>query len=261
MRFGSCCSNHFEQLAKLKEYGYDYVELYLAGVATMPDEDIEKVRAQMDELGIYGETANGFFFSFDKGYLTSPDVDFAVLEEYIRRAFSKGSRLGLKVAVIGSGTARHILNEDDRDAAEERFAQVLRLAGDIGAEFGIKIVIEPLQYKETNLVNTVADCLAMCERTNHPNVGALADFFHVSMTKEGLDTIRTCGDKLWHIHIARNNTDRQMPIMPEDQADVAAWAAALKENGYDARISMEGGMWEDWDDTVKKMRQVLAQFE
>ncbi len=261
MRFGICIGNDWDQLPKLRDYGYDYAELNLASLADKTEDEIEKARALMEQTGIYGETCNGFFFSFEMGYLTSDKVDFAVLEEYIRRAFTKGSRLGLRLAVIGSGSARYIPGSVDREVGEERFARVLRLAGDIGAEFGIRIVIEPLNQKETNLVNTVADCLAMCQRVNHPNVGTLADFFHVSMTGESLDTIRTCGEKLWHVHIARNNKDRQMPIMPEDEADVAAWAAALKENGYDARISLEGGMWEDWDDTAKKMRQVLRQFE
>ena len=261
MRFGNCFSNNWDLLPKMKEYGYDYVELYLAGLSEMTDEEIEQVRRQMDDVGIYGETANGFFFSFETGYLTSGKTDFAVLEEYIRRAFSKGARLGLQLAVIGSGSARNIPDDVDREVGEERFARVLRLAGDIGAEFGIRIVIEPLNQKETNLVNTLADCLAMCRRVNHPNVGALIDFYHMSMTGEGLDTLRTCGDSLWHVHIARNNKDRQMPIMPEDEADVAAWAAALKENGYNARISLEGGMWDDTDDTLQKMRQVLRRFE
>ncbi len=261
MRFGICINGDTSLIAKTKEYGYDYVEIALFEFAKFSDEKIEELRAEMQELGIWAETANCFFFGFEKGDLTSENIDFAAIEEYVRMAFGKASRLGLKVAVIGSGAARSILDESKREEGEENFAKVLRLAGDIGAEFGIKIVIEPLNQKECNEINTVAEGIAMCQRANHPNVAVLADFFHVAMSGEGLDTIRTCGDVLQHVHIARGYEDRNMPIKPEDAADVAAWAAALKENGYNDRISLEGGMWNDWDGTAIKMRKVLEAFE
>ena len=261
MRFGVCIGADMTKLELVKKYGYDYAEISLSGIADWTEEQIEDARQQMERLGIWAEACNGFFFSFPDGYLTSDEVDFAVLEEYIRRALGKGARLGLKVAVIGSGKARKILDESRRAAGEEQFAKVLRLAGDIAAEFGIKIVIEPLCYEECNTVNTVADGIAMCKLANHPNVFVLADFFHVAMTGESLDAVRTCGSLLQHTHIARSNRDRQMPVNPEDRADCEKWAAALRENGYTGRMSLEGGMGNDLNDTLPKTRQVLRLFE
>lgn len=261
MRFGVCIGADMSSLDKLQEYGYDYAEINLSGIANWSEEQVEEAWQAMERTGIYAETCNGFFFSFEKGYLTGDTVDFAALEEYIRRALGKASRLGLQVAVIGSGSARTVLDESRREEGEEQFARVLRLAGDIGAEYGVKIVIEPLRYEECNTVNTVADGVAMCRRANHPNVFVLADFYHVSMTGESLETIRTCGSLLQHVHLARNNKDRRMPLDPEDQADCARWAAALKANGYDARISLEGAFGDNWDDTIKRMRRVLTAFE
>ncbi len=261
MRFGVCIDTNSQALLKLKKYGYDYAEANLSALANLSDKDFAAFAKAVEQSGLQVESCNGFFFNYDLGYLTSDKVDFSELEKYIRKALERATSLGLKVAVIGSGRARHILDESNREAAEERFAQVLRLAGDVADKYDVQIVIEPLNRKETNLVNTVADGLALCERVDHPRVSVLADFFHVSMSGESLDAIRTCGDKLRHVHIARNNPDRQMPINPEDEADCIRWAAALKENGYNARISLEGGYGKDWDDTMKKMRQVLTHFE
>lgn len=261
MRYGVCINTDMRCLAKLQEYGYDYAELNLSRVADMTEEQIEAARAEMERTGIWGEACNGFFFSFADGYLSSNEVDFAVLEEYIRRALGKAKRLGTQVAVIGSGRARMILDESRREEGEEQFAKVLRLAGDIGAELGIKIVIEPLRPQECNTITTVAEGLAMCKRANHPNVFVLADFYHVFMSGETLDAIRTCGSMLQHCHIARSNEDRQMPVNPEDLPACKEWAAALKENGYDLRISMEGGMGENWDETCIKMREVFKVFD
>ncbi len=261
MRFGVCIGTDSGTLSKLKEFGYDYVEVNLSALANASEEQVDALAAAVEATGLKAESCNGFFFNYDKGYLTGDAVDFAELEMYIRRALERAVKLGLKVAVIGSGKARHILDESNREEAEERFAKVLRLAGDIADEFDVQIVIEPLNAKETNLVNTVADGLALCEKVGHPRVSVLADFYHVAMSGETLDAIRTCGGSLRHVHIARNNPDRQMPVNPEDMTDVLLWAAALKANGYNDRISLEGGYGTDWDDTMKRMRQVLAHFE
>ena len=261
MRFGVCIGTDMSCLSKLQEYGYDYAEINLSGIANWTEEQVEDARREMVRTGIFAETCNGFFFSFEKGYLTGDTVDLAALEEYIRRALGKASRLGLQVAVIGSGAARTILDESRREEGEEQFARVLRLAGDVGTEFGVKIVIEPLRYEECNTVNTVADGVAMCRRANHPNVFVLADFYHVSMTGESLDASRTCGSMLQHVHLARNDPDRRMPLEAADAADCARWAAALRENGYNARITLEGAFGDDWNDTVQRMRPVLKVFE
>ncbi len=261
MRYGICIGDDVSKLSMLKDLGYDYAELNLSAVVNWSEEKIAETRAEMDRLGLYAESGNGFFFGLEDGSLSAKVVDFDGIADYIRRLMKNASRLGLKVAVIGSGRARHIMDESRRADGELQFAKVLRIAGDIGAEYGVKIVIEPLQKKECNQVNTVADGLAMCKLANHPNVFVLADFFHVSMNGESMDAIETCGALLQHIHIARNNTDRQMPVNVEDQADVARWAAALKKNGYDLRISLEGGMGDDFRETAKKMREVLKAFD
>lgn len=261
MRFGVCIGTDMSKLETIKRLGYDYAEICLSDLSKWTDEQVEAARCEMERLGIWAEACNGFFFGFDQGYLTGETVDLAALEEYTRMALGKAARLGLKVAVIGSGKARSILDESKRAEGEQRFAQVLRMAGDVAAEFGITIVIEPLRQSECNLVNTVADGIAMCRLANHPNVFVLADFFHVGMSGESLDAIRTCGDMLRHTHIARNNPDRQMPVNPEDMPDCLRWAAALKENGYSARMSLEGGMGNDWVKTAEKMREVLKVFE
>jgi len=260
MRFGVCIATNISKIPVVKAAGYDYVEMSLVGVAGWSDEKVAEVRAILDKEGIEMEATNGFF-GFEEGYLTDDRLDLKVVEEYTRRAMKNASQLGLKVAVLGSGTARQILDESKRDQAEEQFVQVLRLCGDICAEYGVKIAIEPLRTEETNFINTVADGLEMCKKANHPNVFVLADFYHVFMNGESLDTVRTCGDMLQHTHIARSNPDRLMPVNPEDMAACKEWAAALKENGYDLRMSLEGGFGEDWDATVIKMRDVLKVFE
>ncbi len=262
MRFGVCIGNDMTKLATLKKYGYDYAEIGLSSIADWTEEQINDARKKMEETGIFAEACNGFF-GFSEGYLTGDQLDMAVVEEYTRRALSKAARLGLKVAVVGSGKARKVQDVSRMEEGKAKFASVLRLTGTIAAEYGIKIVIEPLRRGETNIVNTVADGLEMCMMADHPNVYVLADFYHVAMNGETLDAIRHCGDKLQHTHIARNNPDRAMPVNPEDQPDCRAWADALRENGYDQRMSLEGYIGKEpaeFEETLAKMAEVLKQF-
>lgn len=261
MLFGVCGVSP-DRIHAVKAAGYDYVEMGLSGIAGWSDEKVDEVRAILDKEGIEVEATNGFF-GFPEGYLTDDRMDLAEVEEYVRRAMRKASKLGLKVAVLGSGTARQILDESKRDQAVKQFVQVLRLSGDICAEYGVKIAIEPLRTEETNFINTVAEGLEMCKLADHPNIFVLADFYHVYMNGESLDAIRDCGEMLQHTHIARSNPDRMMPVNPEDMPACKEWAAALKENGYDLRMSLEGkiGNGDDWEETIIKMREVLKVFE
>lgn len=260
MRFGACVGTDVSKIDILKKYGYDYVEMSLAGVSNFSDEKIAEVRAKMDETGIYLEATNGFF-GFPESYLVSDQLDLERVEEYTRRALGKATKLGLKVAVLGCGDARRIPEDVPYELAVERFVSVLKLVGKIADEFDVDVVIEPLQAKEANYINTVQDGLDACALADHPRINVLADFFHVAMSGESLDAIRTCGDKLKHCHIARDNPDRTMPINPEDLPACREWAAALKENGYDARISMEGKLGDDFDLTAREMVKTFEIFK
>ena len=46
MRFGACVGTDVSKIDILKKYGYDYVEMSLAGVSGWSDEKIAEVRAK-----------------------------------------------------------------------------------------------------------------------------------------------------------------------------------------------------------------------
>ena len=65
-----------------------------------------------------------------------------------------------------------------------------------------------------------------------PNLGVLADFFHVNMEDGPLnDALRAAGDRLMHIHLADNN--RQTPGTGHiDFLDVVRTLNAMNFSGY-----------------------------
>ncbi len=258
MRFGVCCTS-VEHFPRIKALGYDYIEVGFATVTNMDDEKFEKLVEGLKANGLKAETANNFFPG-DK-ILTGPDADHSFIEEFVEKGMKRFKAIGGEIAVLGSGKARNIPEGFDHKKGEEQFIEVLRIAGDIGAKYGIKIAIEPLQAKETNLINTVQQSLDIVARCGHPNVCTLADFYHVYKSGETLEAVENAGDLLIHTHLARAEDDRQMPVTESDLEACKVWANALKKNGYTARMSLEGSFKPEFTETIEDVLPALKIFK
>ncbi len=256
MRFGVCAG--VDRIPRLKELGYDYIESGFNGVIKMTDEEYEAWAEKIKASGLKVEACNGFFGP--DAVLTGPDADISFVPEYTEKGMLRVKPLGCEVIVLGSGKARNIPEGFDFEKGTEQFCEVLKLVGDIAAKYGIRIAIEPLKTQETNLINTVQDCLDIVKRLNHPNVFALADFHHVFMSGESMDAIINAKDLLIHTHLARANDDRCMPTTEEDLKQCKIWADALKQCGYNGRMSLEGSFKPEFNETVEKVLPALEIF-
>ena len=256
MRFGVC--NPYTNIGLIKSAGYDYIELAFCVITAMSDKEFADVYKAVEKHSFPAEAYNGFFPGEIK--LVGDSVDFDVVRKHARLGFSRAKELGGKVAVVGSGVARKIPDGFDRKTAESQFADVLKICGDEAGTVGMEIVIEPLQEKETNLINTVAEGLEFCERVNHEKVFCLADFFHVFRSGETLDAIENSAGNIRHVHIARANDDRRIPT-EEDTESCIPWANALKKCRYDQRISLEGAFYPDVETAINNAKKILELFK
>ena len=64
------------------------------------------------------------------------------------------------------------------------------------------LAIEPLNRKESNIINSVAEGVRFARQVNRPEIRVLADFYHIDEEREPLDTLKTNGE--W---LARNPDD------------------------------------------------------
>ncbi len=256
MRFGVCAGD-INRFPIIKEAGYDYIEFPLVQLVGMSDEEYVAFKAKVEEIGLPIESYNGFFGADLK--LVGETVDYDAIAAYAEKGLSRAAALGGKVAVIGSGGARRIPDGEEYDVNFARFAKTLAVCGEVAARHGMTIVVEPLNDKETNIINSVEEGLRVCALANHPNVKCLADFYHVFMSGETLDAVRGAGDMLAHVHLARANEDRAMPYA-EDLPQCEEWAAALKACGYDARISLEGNFLPSFEEATVRCREIVKVF-
>jgi sugar phosphate isomerase/epimerase len=104
--------------------------------------------------------------------------------------------------------------------------------------FGITIVLEPLNSKESNFITTTGEALDLVRELSLDNVKLLVDYYHMRMENEKASVIEKAGKDLRHTHIA--SKDRRLFPKPEDAEDYGEFFTLLKTIGYNGRVSVEG---------------------
>ena len=253
MKIGVC--GNLTRASIIKSLGYDYIEENLSKIVALTDKEFLEKAREYEKLGLPVYAFNAFF---------APDMtiygedSLAQLQAYGRKAFLRAYELGGSVCVIGSGKARRLHEGTSRVFADERFAELLSFYGDIAAQYGIRIAVEPLNKGETNYINTVSEAADAAKRADRKNVGALVDFYHFFMENESDEGLLTVKDSLFHAHIARPNPDRKMPRAEDAQA-VGAWAELLKKAGYSGAISVEA-RYENFEEELREGTKYIELF-
>jgi sugar phosphate isomerase/epimerase len=123
----------------------------------------------------------------------------------------------------------------------------LPLAG--GTEGGVRLALEPINRYETTLINTVSQGLALIERVGADNFGLLLDTFHMNIEEPSIkESIRACGDRIFHFHVADSN--RWYP--GAGHLDFESILEALFATGYQHYISGEFMPMPDADTSARK---------
>ena len=182
---------------------------------------------------------------------TGPHVDPDALDAYVRVAMGRAARVGIDTIVFGSGGSRQVPDGFDRNEAAEQLAGHLRRWGPIAADNGVTIVVEPLQKRDCNIINTVAEGADLVRRVDHPGVRLLADTFHMACDGDPPEAIEAAGALMGHVHCAEK-TDRARPGVNDE--DLRPYFRALKAAGYAGRVSIEAA----WTDMPAEADEALA---
>jgi sugar phosphate isomerase/epimerase len=234
MHFGVCGGPEIGRLAK--EAGFDYFEWSVSGLLHPRDAEpvFEQALAEARAVGLPCPVVNVFLPGDLK--LTGPTVDRTALESYVSIALRRAETAGVKCIVFGSAGARNVPDGFDRAAAWAQLVDFCQMLGPIAQRHGVTIAIEPLNRSECNIINTVAEGARLAREVDHPNIKLLADGYHWAKDSDAVAGIVENGDLLVHTHVAV--VDGRRPPRPGDTC--APFFAALKQAGYDGRMSIEG---------------------
>lgn len=244
MRYGYCVNMLAEDtygvgyawIPRLAGLGFDYVDLPMAQMMNMDNTDFQElVAAPLKASGLPCVCVNNLFPASIR--LTGPEAVQSTALDYCRRAFERAAALGASRAVFGSSGARNVPLHWPHEQALLQLAELLTQLGGVAKEYGITLVIEPLNRGESNIITSIAEGLRLCKTAAHENVQMLVDFYHMSLSGEDASAGAAATGALRHVHLARP-LGRGLPC-PGDGEDYAGFFAALQSAGYDGELSIE----------------------
>jgi D-psicose/D-tagatose/L-ribulose 3-epimerase len=207
---GHVTETHYELFHKLKETGYDGVEIPIFDVTDPTHyQDLGRV-AKDNGLGC---TAIALLPDEAHSAISPHEDSRRGAVEHLRRVIECAHNLGAELLggpyfqVLGQFTGYRPTESELNHAAE-----VHRTIAVEAAAAGILCAIEPLNRFEAHLINTMEQATHYVARVNHPNFGAMHDTFHAHIEEKdpvgSISTLFATG-KLNHVHISEN--DRGTP--------------------------------------------------
>jgi D-psicose/D-tagatose/L-ribulose 3-epimerase len=222
---------HLPLLAKLKQAGYDGVEIPLF------EGDVRHYRRVAEALRDNGLACTSVTVLPDEAHSAiSPDAGArAAALDHLKWAVDCSRTLGSEVLCGPFHQALAVFSgvgptEDEK----ARSAEVHGAVADYGAD--LIFAIEPLNRFEAYFLNTMADTRAYVQRVGRTNFGALYDTFHANIEeKDPVGVIAGTAEVIRHVHVSEN--DRGTP--GKGHIDFAATFGALRASGYDGWLTIE----------------------
>ena len=249
IRLGVCTKP--ENIKLMAELGFEFIEVSLAWLAGLSEEEYQEQLKIVREAPIGAEAANGMLPGELK--VTGPDVDDSAVCAYLEKAFSRAHEMGIKTVVFGSGAARRVPDGWSQAEAWRQIAHFLTIVEEYGTKYDITLAIEPLRRAECNIMNLVTEGTLMSSVLNLPHIGTLGDTHHMMCGCEPMSALTQAGRQLKHVHISHSMGDEGGRDWPSegDGNDYDAMFAAMKAGGYDGRVSIEAGCKDMSIDGVK----------
>ena len=233
-------------VAKIAGWGYDGVELAIRDPKLVPggaDELLRVVSAHGLEVPAIG---TGQAWGEEGLSFTDPDpaIRAAAIERVkshfpLAAQFSAARRdaSGAGGTVIIIGLVRGLVKAGvDHAQAMDWLVAALQQCCATAAPYGVRLALEPICRYETTLVNNLAQGLDLLERVGADNMGLMPDTFHMNIEEPVIeDSIRACGDRIFHFHAADSN--RWYP--GAGHLDFRSILNALFATGYQGYVSGE----------------------
>jgi sugar phosphate isomerase/epimerase len=234
--------------------GYSFVEENVKNfLAPLEDETVFQAKlALLKESKLPVEACNSFLPGNLKCVGTAPLHDDIL--KFAETAFRRAQLAGVKTIVFGSGGARSIPEGFSKEEAKNQFIALCKKLAPVAKKYNVVISLEPLNTKECNFINSVAEGGEIVKAVNHKNFRLLADFYHMLREKETPENLKTYGKLLYHTHIAEN-IGRTPPGVNKE--DFTPYFKALKDSGYKGRMAIECS----WKNLGEQAAPALAEMK
>jgi len=255
MKFGICTL--IENTPAMKSAGWDYVEESVQGFfqGLIPDSQwhgLEKSRQSPLPVLACNLLVPGQL------KITGPDANLDKLRAYMTNVTRRAGQVGAKILVFGSAGARQIPDGFDREKARQQIIAFARMAAELAGQQGVTIVAEPLNRKESNVINSVAEGMDYVSAVNHPNFKCLVDSYHFWLESEPLDNLRNAMKSIAHVHLA--DTEGRVAPSLSGKSNYRPFFKVLREGGYNGMISVESAPMDIPQDGARILAYIKEQW-
>ncbi|MBN8825127.1 MULTISPECIES: sugar phosphate isomerase/epimerase family protein [unclassified Spirosoma] len=236
-------------MAKAAALGFDAVELFTPAADTVSSSQLTELMNQFGlKVAAVGTGAGKVLHGLT---LTDPDPQIRTQAvAFIAAMMSFGATVGAP-AIIGSMQG-NVVPGVEKEQAMQWLADGLNTLGNHAETLGVKLIYEPLNRYETNLINDLSTGAEFIRSLQTSQVVLLADLFHMNIEEQSLpESIRAAGASIGHVHFADSNR-RPIGLGHTAMDEVAT---ALKEIGYTGYISAEAFPFPDPDQAARQTIQ------
>ena len=224
-----------ERMQKAARLGYDGVEL----LVVCPDDlSADEIRTQVSDAGLeVAAIGTGAIYLVDKATLlaSDPEVSHRAADR-LEALIGFAAVVGAPIVTIGSFRGR--LAWAGGSEARGKLIKTLRECAEKAMEQGVRLVLEPVNRYEGDIVHTADEALTFIQEVDHSHLGLLLDTYHVNIEEASLTKPfrrALAAGRLWHVHLGDSNR------LPPGQGhmDFPGIVATLGESGYQGYLSAE----------------------
>jgi sugar phosphate isomerase/epimerase len=226
-------SDHIAQVAKM---GYDGVELAVRDPAGVDIETLQRLLSQHGLSVVALGTGQAYVEEGLSFTAADADVRQAAVER-IHRHIELAAHLN---AVVIIGLIRGMTAAgQNQSQARAWFVQALQACTAVAYNKGVKLVLEPINRYETDLINTIDEGLTLLDEVGAPlqTLGLLPDTFHMNIEEPSItESMCRAAGSIFHFHVADSN--RRYP--GAGHLDFGRILSTLREKvGYEGWVSAE----------------------
>jgi sugar phosphate isomerase/epimerase len=225
--------NYADAIRQAAQIGYDAVEMHVADPAEV---NVREICEACDASGVtVSSIGTGLAQVCDGLTLTHRDERvrqraLARLQEFVRLGGELGS-----VVIVGliKGNVRDCA---DRSSYERHLTDALNACLDVARESEATLVLEAMNRYESDILNTMEECVQYIERFDFERLKLHIDTYHMNIEEDRIGrNIAAAGRHIGHVHIADSN--RGYPGL--GHYNFAETIAALKAAGYGGALAVE----------------------
>ncbi len=232
------CQTDLKNAAAVKAAGGSWVGLSVAGWLD-PEGPEDAFRAKIDAASVapLPVLACNSFIRPKELKVTGPEANHDDVLAYCRLAFQRAQRAGVGAITFGSGGARRIPDDFDEERAFAQFIDFLQKLAPMAADHDVVVNVEQLQSRECNFIKRLGEAERVVRAANHPNIGAVADFYHMAAEGDTAADLARAVDIINHVEIAELEGRR---VPGTTGQDFRPYFKVLKAARYSGAIGIEG---------------------